>query len=79
MANEQQDTGTGRDATAAGTTGGEAARRTGATGADTQRAAGAREMTQNEIEASGTDGAGTGGVGIDAGGYGPIPESEATG
>ena len=39
----------------------------------------ARELTQKEIEASGTDGAGTGGVGYDAGGYGPVPGSEATG
>lgn len=33
----------------------------------------------DDIETSGTDGAGTGGVGEDGGGYGPVPGSESTG
>ena len=33
----------------------------------------------DDVEATNTDGRGTGGVGADAGGYGPVPGSVATG
>ena len=44
-----------------------------------KRRAAADPRLNEPIEASGTDGKGTGGVGEDAGGYGPVPGSDATG
>lgn len=52
------------------------------TGADDQRTRPARRRrpdTDPDIEAMNTDGRGTGGMGDDAGGYGPVPGSDATG
>lgn len=48
---------------------------------DTEQQAAPRPPLQGDKidESMNTDGAGTGGVGADAGGYGPIPGSESTG